>query len=248
MQLPSHQTDDDQPDVCCPSKNIPFNLNQSFFHMLTAGTSNVRMSSRFDVDSDDEDDDEDDTGGVDLHDAAANAPAKAPERKPWGPLFSPLQPIEESGGGSADTGGDDSSVDLATQPGLGPAPIMSQILEAQAQMNPANFGAAAQEQTEKMFGQGDEKQGRKSSDLAKKLMEIFNLPLEEDVVAGKLRRCSHLSKALLLTVSRVSLLVAEKRAPSRVHVHHHTAHMLLCVSPEENCRLPPLSSGFFNPT
>lgn len=180
---PNFSDADDHTDVCTASKNIPFNMNQSFFQMITAATSGLKMSSRFDEDSD-EDDEDTEAGGV----AVAGAPPvdkgkpKAVDRKPWAPTISRLHSIEESGDVAGDASGDDS--DLDTENKLGPAPFMSQMLEAQAQMNPAEFGAATLRTEAEMFGQAYEETGEKSSELSKRLMEIFDLPQMESVVSG----------------------------------------------------------------
>jgi len=179
---PNLSENDDQADVCAPGKNLPVNMNQSFFQLLTGVTSNMRMSSRFDEDSEEDSDDDDvPAGGV-----GDKGKAKATDRKPWVPSFSRLHSIEEStGGASSAEAGSDGVSGLSTK--LGPAPFMSQMLEAQAQMNTADFGATAQLAEAQMFGSSGEAQskGEKSSELSKKLKEIFDLPQLEQVVSGK---------------------------------------------------------------
>ena len=178
---PNFSENEDQADVCAPNKNVPFNMNQSFFQLLTGVTSNMRMSSRFDEDSDeDSDDDVPPAGGL-----VDKGKSKATDRKPWVPSFNRLHSIEEAGGASS---AEPTQSDVSESSSkFGPAPFMSQMLEAQAQMNTADFGAAAQVSEATMLGNGNEVllKGEKSSELAKKLKEIFDLPQMEKVVSGE---------------------------------------------------------------
>jgi sterol 3beta-glucosyltransferase len=78
--------------------------------------------------------------------------------------------------------------DAVGRAGGGPAPIMSQMLEAQAKLNTDVFGKTAQQAQNAMFGveEEDESSSEKeqsSSELAKKLMDIFSLPEMEEVVS-----------------------------------------------------------------
>ena len=200
---------DDQADVSAPGKNMPFNMNQSLFHVISAATSSVRMASRFDeTDEDDDDDDDDDDDGDDHHHQHYQHHHHPDDNKGKSKASSWISPsrsysIEESGrrGGArlnlASSGHDsfddnddiDHSLLAQSSPKLGPAPFMSQILQAQAQIDPAGFGDVGQENDSEMhpFGSGEERfrKGEKSSELAKKLMEIFSLPKLEDVVSGE---------------------------------------------------------------
>ncbi|KAI5806302.1 hypothetical protein EDC01DRAFT_626384 [Geopyxis carbonaria] len=188
-------SDDEDNDVCTASKNVPFNLNQSIFQMLTAGRTNMRMSSRFDEDSDDSGGDDDDAATTGI---AASTPhlggskdkgksTKTGDRKPGLPSFTRLKSIEEST--YADAEENEGLYEASdSKSSLGPAPFMSQMLEAQAQMNSSSMELAATRTTEEMFGTEPEDKKRKSSDLAKKLREIFLFSKEEQVVSGKTSR------------------------------------------------------------
>jgi sterol 3beta-glucosyltransferase len=189
---PNFSESEDQADVCAPApgKNLPFNMNQSFFQMLTGATSNMRMSSRFDEDSDEDDDEDAGRGGVGVVGAVDKGKSKTTDRKPWAPSFSRLHSIEEAGAFNAGTSRDDASSDMESSR-LGPAPFMSQLLEAQAQMNTTNLGISVQETEANMFGSQDRSQkGGQSLELAKKLREIFDLAQTEQVVSGELGKQS----------------------------------------------------------
>jgi sterol 3beta-glucosyltransferase len=184
---PNFSESEDQADVCAPApgKNMPFNMNQSFFQMLTGATSNLRMSSRFDEDSDEDSDDDTETGGVAVPSTVDKGKSKAPDRKSWAPSFPRLHSIEEAG--NADASEDEAASDMESSR-HGPAPFMSQLLEAQAQMNTTSLGMSVQETEADMFSSQDQdrfQKGAPSSELAKKLREIFDLPQTEQVVSGK---------------------------------------------------------------
>jgi sterol 3beta-glucosyltransferase len=164
---------------------MPFNMNQSFFQMLTGATSNLRMSSRFDEDSDEDSDDDTETGGVAVPSTVDKGKSKAPDRKSWAPSFPRLHSIEEAG--NADASEDEAASDMESSR-QGPAPFMSQLLEAQAQMNTTSLGMSVQETEAAMFSSQDQdrfQKGAPSSELAKKLREIFDFPQTEQVVSGK---------------------------------------------------------------
>jgi len=180
---PNFSESEDQADVCAASKHVPFNMNQSFFQMITAATSNLRMSSRFDEDSEEDTDADEEDNGAAIPSSVDKGKSKATDRNPWVSSFSRLHSIEETGDLNRDATG---SEVLEPPSKFGPAPFMSQILEAQAQMNPTNFSAAAQRNEIDMFG-GEKQlqQVEKSSELSKKLMEIFGLSQMEQVVSGE---------------------------------------------------------------
>lgn len=183
---PVFSLDDDQADVCCASKNVPFNMNQSFFQMITAATSNVRMGSRFDEDSDDEEEDEeaDKSAQSRASGSVDKGKLKATDRKPWAPSFPKLNPIEETQGSAITDVHDDGPFETKTSLGSGPAPVMSRILEAEAQMNTDVLRDTGLQPEGDMFEAGGlPLNNRKLSELARKLMEIFGLVEMEDVIA-----------------------------------------------------------------
>ncbi|KAA8893965.1 hypothetical protein FN846DRAFT_1002396 [Sphaerosporella brunnea] len=181
---PNLSDTEDQADVCAPApgKNVPFNMNQSFFQMLTGAASNMGMSSRFDDSGEDSDDDDTEPGGVSVTGITGEkGKSKATDRKSWVPAFSRLHSIEESD--HVDESTEDAASEMASSK-LGPAPFMSQLLEAQAQMNTTNLGLSAQQTEDDMFSKQDrDHNGASSSELAKKLKEIFDLPQTEQVVS-----------------------------------------------------------------
>lgn len=190
LQLPARFTAEDGPtdlDVCTAGKNgTPFNMNQSLYQVLTAATSNIKMSSRFDDDSDDSDDSHDadpSTLTTDSH-KGKGVDRKKP-KTPGLPICTVRRDrIEEA----SDEEDDPVPAELASPTPTAP---ISSLLEAQAQMNPSNFAANVQEKENEMFHDFDEGSKSKPLDLGKKLVEIFNLPGDEKVVSRK-----HLLKVL----------------------------------------------------
>lgn len=171
MQLPprpKYSDDDDEQDASAPAGGVPINMNQSIFQMLTATRSNPRMGSRFDEQSDISEDEGEDS--------------LPPSEKP----LPTLEAIMEARGTQAGDEGDEG--ELASS--RGPAPVMSQMLQAEAQMNMEDV---SEEDRATIVGiQEEDENEPKSSKLAKRLMEIFNLPEMENVVSGKLHTCTWL--------------------------------------------------------
>lgn len=247
MQLPSRFSteDDSQADVSAATEGTPFNMNQSFFQILTATT--TRMSSRFgDEDSDDE---------------------GSPHSEPTTPTAETARKAKESADKhSADKGSNDFHLDsmkesrkdkersnydadsneedtspLTRVVSNSSAPYMSQILQAQAQMNSSNFAVAAQLKEAEMFGDNEEGP-QDHPDLAKRLTEIFSLPETEEVISGipslgKLISVLHVWMRELRAnyIYRVPLLASEECLATGLYVHYYSAYMFLRLSPTERC-------------
>jgi sterol 3beta-glucosyltransferase len=183
--------EDSQTDVCVAGEGTPFNMNQSFFQMLTATTS--RMSSRFDDDSEDDDGgspylSEPTTPTTESTRGKATS-GKRLEEKGFGlpGLRATKESRKDKGKGNVlDSVGGSSSA-LAHTVSSSSAPIMSQMLQAQAQMNSPSFAVSAQLKEAEMF-EDNEDEPKDHPDLAKRLTEIFNLPETEEVVSGGFRR------------------------------------------------------------
>lgn len=191
MQLPPRFSadDDSQTDVCVAGKGTPFNMNQSFFQMLTATTS--RMSSRFDEDSDDEDDgsphlSESTTPTTETAGRGKTTSNRLLDEKGLGiPSFRAKKESSKDKGNDLDEDSAGEGSSALTHPVSNiSAPIMSQMLQAQAQMNSSNFAVAAQLKEAEMFEDNSDVP-KDHPDLAKKLTEIFNLPETEKVVSGR---------------------------------------------------------------
>lgn len=138
------------------------------------------MSSRFDDDSDDSDDSQDADPSTPTADSYRG---KGVDRKkpkdPGLPTYTARKDrIEEA----SDEEDDPVPAELASPTPTAP---ISSLLEAQAQMNPSNFAANVQEKENEMFRDFDEGSKSKPLDLGKKLVEIFNLPGDEEVVSRK---------------------------------------------------------------
>ena len=162
-------------------------MNQSFFQILTATT--TRMSSRFG----DEDSDDEGPPHSEPTTPTAETTRKAEEAADnlWadgGSNNFRIDSIEELRKGKERDNYDADSNEEDTSPltrvvSNSSAPYMSQILQAQAQMNSANFAVATQLKEAEMFGDNQEEPGD-HPDLAKRLTEIFNLPEAEEVISG----------------------------------------------------------------
>jgi len=188
MHLPPRLSteDDSQTDVCAATEGTPFNMNQSFFQILTATT--TRMSSRFGDEDSDDDGSPHSEPTTPTAETTRKAEESADQHSTDGGPSSFLDSIEESRKGKERDNYDADSNEEDTSPltrvvSNSSAPYMSQILQAQAQMNSANFAVAAQLKEAEMFG--DNEEGPKDHpDLAKRLTEIFNLPEAEEVISG----------------------------------------------------------------
>ena len=73
-----------------------------------------------------------------------------------------------------------------------------------------------------------------TSSLAKRLMEIFEFEKAEDVIEGINPRYTRRD---LLTCIRIPLLATQERPTAGIYVHHGKAHLFLCISTKEICRL-----------
>lgn len=179
----SRDAGDDEPDASLPSEGIPYNMSQSIFQLMSARKSKIQMSSRF------EEDDEDDDSGSELDEPPVVEEGKGKgiaglpvERGSANPSLNRLHPIEEIG--DADESADEDSFS-DSKSSAGRAPYMSQILEAQAHINTAQFQDNALRNEQTMFSSGELDQPDRALDLAEKLMEIFCLPAKEEVITGK---------------------------------------------------------------
>lgn len=187
MQLPARfiaEDDSTDLDVCTAGKNgTPFNMNQSLYQVLTAATSNIKMSSRFDDDSDDSDEEREDssTPTPESHGKGKCLFGKKP-KIPGLPL-GPIRPAEADRIDEASDEEDDPVPPELASP-VPVAPISS-LLEVQDQLNTSNFAANFQDKEAEMFHDFEEGSKTKHLDLGRKLVEIFNLPGDEMVVSRK---------------------------------------------------------------
>lgn len=184
MQLPARfnsgdNDDANDEDVCVAGKNTPFNMNQSFYQVLTAATSNIRMSSRFDDDSDDSDDDPTTPKAIDkkLRSKIPGLPL-GPKRELTKDVIQEETDDEEDDPVPAELAG--AALQMA---------IPTNSLQAQTQLNPPTFAVNMQDQENETYHDFEENVTAKSSgngDLEEKLMDIFNLPATEKVISGML--------------------------------------------------------------
>lgn len=236
LQLPARFTAEDDPtdlDVCTAGKNgTPFNMNQSLYQVLTAATSNIKMSSRFDDDSDDSDDSREADPSIPTADSHKG---KGVDRKKFKLPGLPLGPIRAAGKDRIEEASDEEDdpvpAELASPT---PKASINNLLKAQAQLNPSNFAANVQEKESEMFQDLEEGSKTKHLDLGKKLVEIFNLPGDEKVVSRKhLLACPEFGVNAGLTWCRISMLALEECTATGLHVYHHSTYLLLRISPSK---------------
>ncbi|TGZ83089.1 UDP-Glycosyltransferase/glycogen phosphorylase [Ascodesmis nigricans] len=154
---PMSDDEDDQEDVCAPKKDVPQNLNQSIFQLFTHGRLPSRLSN---VEEDYE------SSGEDYGSANNNGKRPAVNTQP-------LDPIDESVQAAASAEQD--ALSEGSRSEYGPAPFMSQVVEAEALLQSSELGGEVS--TENAPGFAALEGGNvKPGDLAKKISEIFGLP------------------------------------------------------------------------
>jgi sterol 3beta-glucosyltransferase len=114
------------------------------------------------------------------------------------------------------------------------APVMSRMLEARAEIadRPSfDMGRGSTEVSRPS-------EGAEATPLAKRLMQIFEFNEPEEVIQGQYNCGRHSVPGFTKAAYRVPMLVITKRSPTRLHVHHGQAHLLLCISSKEGSKVP----------
>jgi sterol 3beta-glucosyltransferase len=191
-------------DVTAGPGPQPFHLNQSVFSLLAAAGSKTDLRSRYDDESSDSDN-ENETSQVPREALRANARLEQEEpscsespsrdhseifvRKRSDskllrslPKLNAITPKEKNYMSQSMILPPKSEGSYTIRRGITPrdAPVMSQILEAQAQLEEPEDGTDNRGAVVAITENGE---GQKKVTLAKRLMEIFNLDSEEEVVA-----------------------------------------------------------------
>lgn len=170
---PLSPTDDDEEDVSAPRKDMPMNLNQSIFQFFTQARGRDRLGQ---LDEDDESGDDE----IDMPDRSYDSidhHTRSPRGLSSPRLIPKLDAIDEKGAPAPELDGEDDA-------DLGPAPFMSQILEARAEADSTELDREVHGQADVLAKSEAERAATRSEDLEKKLMEIFMLPGREEVISG----------------------------------------------------------------
>ena len=201
--------DDEDADFSAPPDSKAY-MNQSVFGMITAAGSQVDFNSRFDAQSSDEEDESGEPSSqssekdVPVHKTRQDRPAGKPEKHKRKfsehKLLRSIQGLgsksktksyPKSGSPARESPSESASeshtpeIQVDRMPSHRDAPVMSRMLEAQAElsMRPSfDMKRLSEERTET-----DDNVESSSSSLAKRLMEIFEFEKAEDVIEGMAR-------------------------------------------------------------
>jgi len=121
------------------------------------------------------------------------------------------------------------------------APLMSKMLEAQAELVPSTPFAEINIASSKDSGAVGIEQG--SVSLATRLMEIFSFERPEEVISGKGSNTTLTSLSLADGICRISMLAPAKRSIARLHVYHTKAHLFFWISAKEVGELVQIIRG-----
>lgn len=252
MEIPDRFKDgDDADEDCTAPKGQNAYMNQSVFGMIAAAGSKVDFNARFEGQSSD---DEEDSGGEENAgtvpgilppDLIPSKPEKHRRKFSDHNLLRSLPKLSmrkskstKSTDSSSPSGvsGRDSvpqpespSIEITRTPSRG-APVMGQMLEAQAELSSRpSFDSRRSSDIQQRLDAGE----TDASSLAKRLMEIFQFEKPEEVIEGEFSKSDHWKYSD--KAGRISMLVPKERPASRVHVYHKQTHLLLCIPSQEIC-------------
>ena len=203
--------EDVQDDVTAPKGQPAQYVNQSVFSLIAAAGSKVDFNARFDGDSSGSDEEPDPTTIIRDHatpiaptvashhrdESIVGDPPSRRDQKAPGPRISlpklNLRTRQEKDYMSQSNIHVSSSQMNSTESSKGftprDAPVMSQMLEAQAQLDASTDLSDTKNVVENDSQEG-EQQGRTT--LVARLMEIFAFETPEDIIAGRFNRALHL--------------------------------------------------------
>lgn len=121
------------------------------------------------------------------------------------------------------------------------APVMSRMLEARAEVSPRPSFDLERRSIDK----GSEPldlAGAGSSELSKRLQKIFEFEEPEELISGWILprspfRPGH--EPVLMLETRIPMLAASRRTPTRLHLHNIQTHLLLRIPPQESGQSDP---------
>lgn len=254
MEIPDRFKDGDDADMdfTTPAAGGNAFMNQSVFGMIAAAGSQVDFNSRFDPQSSDDEDEESSpqNSGLQVNKTRRQEKAPAEPGKPEkhrrkfseNRLLRSLPRLgtrskSKSSKTSPRTSSPGSPVPESPSEQIPPAiqlsrtasrdaPVMSRMLEAKAElsMRPSSDLPRPDSIEEEDTG------GKKSSALARRLMEIFDFDKPEDVIEGMSKLPMTWGSANL---RRISLLAFEKCIATRIYVYNLKTYLFLCISTKE---------------
>jgi len=254
--------DDAQEDAAaCKGKDAQY-MNQSVFSMIAAAGSKVDFHSRFDDDSSESDGESGQQPPMELG-VERQSVEKAPQERMEKPQQAVLSKAKSGKHGrklsehkllkslprlnlrtTKEKNYLSESNDLPPKEAISltnssktatprDAPVMSRMLEAQAQAQ-LHSSTASPDQKKDVAAITEDTEGNQSpTSLAVRLKEIFGYEKPEEVISGRIL-LSYVGT--LLTVIRVSVLAAPERSFARLYVYHAKPHLLLCLPSEEICK------------
>lgn len=252
--------DDVQEDVTAAKGQRAQYVNQSVFSLIAAAGSKVDFHARFDEDSSGSEDEPDPTAiirthaapvpshrshhdrhqGVVVGDDESRLDDSTQERGPRRSLPKlNLRTVREknymSQSSLPQSFGQISPPENAK--GFTPrdAPVMSKMLEAQAQLHSSTIGSGTTKDVTE--GTTQEAHGQGPTTLATRLMEIFGFDAPEEVIAGEPKSPAVLLLASTDYLPRVPLLAPTKCSTPRLSLHYSMSSLFLCLFTQEICKL-----------
>lgn len=257
--------DDVQEDVTAAKGQAAQYVNQSVFSMIAAAGSKVDFHARFDDDSSGSEEGPG-SGGI-AGENATTVPSEGfgrdqhkevIDRLPRGPLgesttqtHGPLRSLPKLKlrtkreknymveSAVPRTSDQDSFAESPKGNTPRDAPVMSRMLEAQAQAQLGSCATPSGVRKDPAGGLPEANARRGHTTLVARLKEIFGFDTPEDVIAGwsstaRLYDCSPADR-----LSRVPLLAFTECSTSRLFIHHPVSYLLLCLSTKEICKPQP---------
>lgn len=235
MEIPERFKDgDDADEDCTAPKGQNVYMNQSVFGMIAAAGSQVDFNARFDGQSSEDEDAQPDSSSREEGTETDNKPRPEQTSAPLKPekhrrkfsenkIIRSLPHLGRKGSKSTTSprrtaspaAPESPSIEITPTMPRGP-PVMSQMLEAQAELSSRpSFDIPRRSKDPEKLDTLDE---AGSSSLAIRLMEIFEFDKPEEVIEGQHTENLDGPPA---NMDRVPLLATEERLASGIHVHYN---------------------------
>jgi sterol 3beta-glucosyltransferase len=247
MEIPERFKDgDDADEDCTAPKGQNLYMNQSVFGMIAAAGSQVDFNARFDGQSSEDEDVQEDSSSREEGAETGNKPRPEQTSVPSKPekhrrkfsenkIIRSLPHLGRKGSKSTTSSRRTASPAVSESPTIEVTstvprapPVMSQMLEAQAELSsrPSYDAPRSSEDPDKL----DTLEETGSSSLAIRLMEIFEFDKPEEVIEGQHTEYLEGPSA---NMDRVPLLATEERLAPGIHVHYNETRLFLCIPSEE---------------
>lgn len=243
MDIPERFKDGDDADEDCTAPNgRNIYMNQSVFGMIAAAGSQVDFNARFDGQSSEDEDSSSREDGSETGNKPRPEQARAPSKPEQhrrkfseNKIIKSLPHLGRKGSKSTTSSQrtassatpESPSIEVTSTMPRGP-PVMSQMLEAQAELSsrPSFDIPRRSEDPDNL----DTLEETGSSSLAIRLMEIFEFDKPEEVIEGQHTETPDVHPANL---DRVPLLATEERLAPGIHVHYNQTRLFLCIPSQE---------------